>query len=75
MKTLIQAEQEGVAFAKSAGVASIAELRRMAPGDLPRGRGWPIVDGWVIPDDQYSFTKRAGTTTWTSSSATTPTKA
>jgi para-nitrobenzyl esterase len=53
MKTLAQAEQEGVALARSAGVASIAELRRIAPGALPRGRGWPIVDGWVIPDDQY----------------------
>lgn len=55
MKTLAQAEQEGLAFAKSAGVASVAELRRLAPGDLPRGRGWPIVDGWVIPDDQYKL--------------------
>jgi para-nitrobenzyl esterase len=55
MKTLAQADQEGVAFAKSAGVASLAELRHMAPGDLPRGRGWPIVDGWVIPDDQYKL--------------------
>jgi para-nitrobenzyl esterase len=55
MKTLTQAEQEGVAFAKSAGVASLAELRRIAPGDLPRGRGWPIVDGWVVPDDQYKL--------------------
>lgn len=55
MKTLVQAEQEGVAFAKSAGVASLADLRRIAPGDLPRGRGWPIVDGWVIPDDQYKL--------------------
>ncbi len=55
MKTLAQAEAEGVAFAKSAGVASLADLRRIAPGDLPRGRGWPIVDGWVIPDDQYKL--------------------
>lgn len=55
MKTLAQAEQEGVAFANSAGVTSVAELRRLAPGDLPRGRGWPIVDGWVIPDDQFKL--------------------
>jgi para-nitrobenzyl esterase len=55
MKTLAQAEREGEAFAKSAGVASIAELRRKAPADLPRGRGWPIVDGWVIPGDQYNL--------------------
>jgi para-nitrobenzyl esterase len=55
MKTLAQAELEGVAFAKSAGVTSIAALRIHAPGDLPRGRGWPIVDGWVIPGDQYKL--------------------
>lgn len=55
MKTLAQAEREGEAFAKSAGVASIAELRRIAPADLPPGRGWPIVDGWVIPGDQYKL--------------------
>ncbi len=55
MKTLAQAEAEGLAFAKSAGVTSLADLRRIAPGDLPRGRGWPIVDGWVIPDDQYKL--------------------
>jgi para-nitrobenzyl esterase len=55
MKPLAQAEQEGVAFAKSAGAASLADLRRMAPGAVSRGRGWPIVDGWVIPDDQYKL--------------------
>lgn len=55
MKALAQAEQEGIDFAKSAGVTSLAELRRIAPGNLPRGRGWPIVDGWVIPDDQYKL--------------------
>jgi para-nitrobenzyl esterase len=55
MKTLDPAEREGVAFAESAGVATIAELRRIPPGTLPRGRGWPIVDGWVIPDDQYKL--------------------
>ena len=52
MRTLADAEKEGAEFA---GGKSIAELRRIAPGDLPRGRGWPIVDGWVIPDDQYKL--------------------
>lgn len=55
MKTLEQAEKEGAEFMERAGVKSIAELRRIAPGDLPRGRGWPIIDGWVIPDDQYKL--------------------
>ena len=57
MRTLEQAEEAGVAFAEKAGAASIAELRAVEPGKLPAGWGsgaaWPIVDGWVIPADQY----------------------
>ena len=57
MRTLAQAEQSGVAFAAKAGVASLAELRRLPPDKLPAGWGsgaaWPIVDGRVIPDDQH----------------------
>lgn len=56
MKLLADAEQAGVAFSKKADVASIAELRRIAPDKLPAGWGsgtaWPIVDGFVISDDQ-----------------------
>jgi len=59
MKLLAEAEQAGVAFATRAGAASIAELRKIAPGKLPPGWGsgtaWPIVDGWVIPDDQHKL--------------------
>ena len=36
-------------------VSSIAELRAIEAEKLPGGRGWPIVDGWVIPDDQYKL--------------------
>lgn len=57
MRMLAQAEEEGVAYAKKAGVASLAELRALPANKLPGGWGsgaaWPIVDGWVIPDDQY----------------------
>jgi para-nitrobenzyl esterase len=57
MRTLAQAEAAGVAYVQRAGVASLAELRLMPPGQLPAGWGsgaaWPIVDGRVIPDDQY----------------------
>ncbi len=57
MKTLQQAEQEGVEYVRNAGVASIADLRKIEPDSLPMGMGmggaWPIVDGVVIPDDQY----------------------
>ena len=35
MKRLADAEQAGVAFARKAGAASIAELRKVAPGKLP----------------------------------------
>ena len=59
LKRLANAERAGEAYSKSAGVASIAELRKIAPDKLPAGRGlgtsWPIIDGWVIPDDQYKL--------------------
>jgi para-nitrobenzyl esterase len=55
LKRLSDAERGGEAYAKSAGVSSIAELRKLTPNKLPPGRGWPIIDGWVIPDDQYKL--------------------
>jgi para-nitrobenzyl esterase len=55
MKRLSDAERDGKAYAERAGVASIAELRKIAADKLPPGRGWPIIDGWVIPDDQYKL--------------------
>ena len=57
LKRLPDAERSGKAYADSAHVASIAELRQIAADKLPAGRGlgmsWPIIDGRVIPDDQY----------------------
>ena len=55
MKRLADAEGVGEAYAKTAGVSSIADLRKIEPGKLPPGRGWPIIDGNVIPDDQYKL--------------------
>jgi len=59
LKRLADAERGGEAYAKSAGVSFLAELRKIAPDKLPAGRGlgmaWPIIDGWVIPDDQYKL--------------------
>ena len=57
MKTLAEAQREGEAYLKSAGVSSIAELRKIPADKLPafRGLAWPIIDGWVIPDDQYKL--------------------
>ena len=49
LKRLGDAERAGETFAKSAGVSSIAELRKIASDKLPAGRGlgmsWPIIDG------------------------------
>jgi para-nitrobenzyl esterase len=59
MKTLEQAEAEGVEYMQNAGVSSLAELRALAADEVPSGfgmpGGWPIVDGYVIPDDQYKL--------------------
>ncbi len=59
MRSLAEAEQAGVAYANKAGVKSIAELRQLAPGKLPPGWGsgaaWPIVDGWIVPGDQFKL--------------------
>lgn len=58
MKCLKYAENDGDVYLKSAGVSSIAELREVAADQLPdRGFGgsWPIVDGYVIPDDQFKL--------------------
>ena len=58
MKRLPDAERSGEAYAKAAGASSIAELRKLPADKLQaggRGMGlaWAIIDGWVIPDDQY----------------------
>jgi para-nitrobenzyl esterase len=59
MKRLHDAELIGVEYTRSAGVSSIAELRKIDADKLPGGRGlgmaWPIIDGYVIPDDQYKL--------------------
>jgi para-nitrobenzyl esterase len=59
MKTLKQAEADGVGFVQKSGVSTIAELRKVPADSLPSGWGmpgaWPIVDGYVIPDDQHKL--------------------
>lgn len=59
MKTLKQAEEDGKSFLQKAGVKTIDELRKIDADKLPTGfgmpGGWPIVDGYVIPDDQYKL--------------------
>jgi para-nitrobenzyl esterase len=59
LKRLSDAERAGQSYVEKAGVSSIAELRKIDADKLPAGRGlgmaWPIIDGWVIPDDQYKL--------------------
>ncbi|MDO6430327.1 glycoside hydrolase family 31 protein [Flavitalea sp. BT771] len=59
MKSLRQAEAEGQSYLQKAGVSSIAELRKIPADKLPSGWGlgsaWPIVDGYVIPGDQFDL--------------------
>jgi len=58
-KYLKDAEMAGEAYVKTAGVTSISELRKIDADKLPAGRGlgmsWPIIDGYVIPDDQHNL--------------------
>jgi len=59
MKLLADAEKDGEAYAERVGMTSLAELRTMEVDKLPMGfgigSGWPIIDGYVIPDDQYKL--------------------
>jgi len=57
LKLLTDAEQSGLEYSKSAGVSSIEELRKIPADKLPaiKGLAWPIIDGYVIPDDQYKL--------------------
>lgn len=60
MKLLKDAEQDGVKAAEELGCKSLAELRaldasKFAGGMMGASNGWPIVDGYVIPDNQVTM--------------------
>lgn len=61
MRTLSDAEKAGEEFADRMGVQSIEELRKLEPSawkdDPAQNMGvmWPIVDGYVITNDQYKL--------------------
>ena len=53
------AEQAGVALAKKVNAPTLEALRAKSAGELMTqsrgigGIGWPVLDHWVIPDDQH----------------------
>jgi len=60
MKTLAEAEQDAVAYASSKGAHSLAELRKLPANTFIIGPKEgvpfsPIIDGWVLPDDQMEL--------------------
>jgi para-nitrobenzyl esterase len=58
------AEQGGVALAGKLGATTLAALRAKSTGEVMNqtrgvaGVGWPVLDGWVIPDDAYVLYKQ-----------------
>jgi para-nitrobenzyl esterase len=61
VQSLADAERAGEAWALKAGASSVADLRRLPPDKLvvanpfQGGGSWPVMDGWIIPDDQYKL--------------------
>jgi len=59
MRVLADSEASGAEFAGRVGAQSIDKLRALSSTQImealrnQRGMSWPIVDGWVIPDDQH----------------------
>jgi para-nitrobenzyl esterase len=54
MRKLADAEQAGVKTAESLGAKSLADLRAKTADEIMktvRGGGFPIIDGWLIPED------------------------
>ena len=62
MKLLSFAEKQGLEFMEKAGAKSLADLRNIPADKLPMGFGqpgaWPIIDGYVVPDDQHLLYER-----------------
>jgi len=58
VQSLADAEQAGKAWAQKVGASTSIELRQLPPEKLitsipGEGVAWPVMDGWIIPDDQY----------------------
>ncbi len=61
MLMMKDAERLGQEFAAKAGAASVADLRKLTAADIVAAAGgsegitWPVIDGHVLPDDQYKM--------------------
>lgn len=61
LKLLSDAEKDGLKIAQSVGASSLADMRALpassfvTAGLSSNGGGWPIVDGYVIPECQYNM--------------------
>jgi para-nitrobenzyl esterase len=58
------AEKAGEAFAEKLGAKTVADLRKISAADIQKSSGgrlgtsWPVMDGYVIPGDQYKLYER-----------------
>jgi para-nitrobenzyl esterase len=60
VQSLADGERAGETWALKAGVSNLSEMRRLPPDKLVTagpggGVAWPIMDGWIVPDDQYKL--------------------
>jgi para-nitrobenzyl esterase len=61
VQVLASAEKDGAAFAEKLGAKTVEDLRMLPAVDIQKvsagqmGIGWPVADGWVIPQDQYKL--------------------
>ena len=59
LKRLADAERAGEAYAKARAPRPSRNCGSCPPTNFAAGRSmglaWPIIDGWVIPDDQYKL--------------------
>ena len=59
MKTLKMAQDDCMAVARELGATTLEQLRALPPSAFSRYQmgagGWPVVDGYVIPGDQFEM--------------------
>jgi len=61
MLLMKDAERLGQEFAAKAGAASVVDLRKLSAAEVvaaaagSEGITWPVIDGHVLPDDQYKM--------------------